>query len=572
MISWVLKPPAEQALGGIANCSEERMLNLQHIIKASVLCLAAMLCGAAVEAQEKRVAILEPEGNVGVTPMNKKLVRGVVREIVVSTKVYESVARNDASIDAMMKEHKFQRSELSDSNTAKRLGEMLGADLICSIEIHTENDEILIDCDIVDVQTGKNLNAGIVHLERYSNAAIKAALEPKIYQMLGIKNAPTQQVAVQPAVQGATLVAPQPVSASQTPPKLTGIAAKILEGEKRNLEFGPYKWRVLEVKGDRALLITEDVVEKRPYHSTGASVTWETCDLRYYLNGRFLEKFKTDEQRQIIETRIQTPNNASVSGGDDTMDKIFLLSIQEAGMYFGGTGKTSETWWLRSPVNSYGGHAIVLNDGRINTGGASTSVSFGLRPCLWLNLNPSLTLQSQAKPSTQPTAGITGKILAGEKRNLQFGPYEWLVLDVQGDRALMITQDVVENRPYHAILQDVTWETCHIRRYLNGDFLAKFKADEQKMIIETTIQNPNNDNTMGGNPTADKIFLLSIQEAGRYFAGDGIGKRWWLRSPGQFSHKASCVDSDGQIERWNWSSMITDMTGVRPALWLNLKP
>jgi uncharacterized protein YjdB len=168
----------------------------RSIIKALALCLASMFFSAA--ASEKCVAILEPEGNAAVTPMNKIVVRGIIKEIIVNTKIYRAIARDDASIDALLKELEFQRSKLSDANKAKELGEILGADIICSVKLFADKDELAIEFDLVDVRSAENLNAGFVYIENYSNAAIKAALEPKIYKMLGISTAtpPTAQQAL----------------------------------------------------------------------------------------------------------------------------------------------------------------------------------------------------------------------------------------------------------------------------------------------------------------------------------------------------------------------------------------
>lgn len=34
---------------------------------------------------------------------------------------------------------------------------------------------------------------------------------------------------------------------------------------------------------------------------------------------------------------------------------------------------------------------------------------------------------------------------------IRFGKYDWYVLDEQDDRALIITEKVIEKRPYHSI-------------------------------------------------------------------------------------------------------------------------
>ena len=54
------------------------------------------------------------------------------------------------------------------------------------------------------------------------------------------------------------------------------ISAMIQTGETRDLQFGGYKWRVIGRLEDRALVVTEDIIEKRDYHSTETDVTWDT--------------------------------------------------------------------------------------------------------------------------------------------------------------------------------------------------------------------------------------------------------------------------------------------------------
>jgi len=197
---------------------------------------------------------------------------------------------------------------------------------------------------------------------------------------------------------------------------------------------------------------------------------------------------------------------------------------------------------------------------------------------------------------------------------LPFGSYKWRVLDVQGDEALIITEDVIEKRPYNEKYSDVTWETCELRKYLNSEFLQKFTKEQQGQIAETTNHNPKNlwYGTPGGRDTMDKIFLLSLEEADRYFGdcGDYLNKRrkrmeqhnndrtliadnegqyfsnnhdkdrvanygskgacaWWLRSPGRNSNYAAGIGYGGYVGvHGNYLSIRT--CGVRPALWLKV--
>jgi hypothetical protein len=55
--------------------------------------------------------------------------------------------------------------------------------------------------------------------------------------------------------------------------------------------FGPYAWRILEQRDGKALLLSEDIIERRTYSDKFTAITWETCTLRTYLNGKFFESF-----------------------------------------------------------------------------------------------------------------------------------------------------------------------------------------------------------------------------------------------------------------------------------------
>jgi len=204
---------------------------------------------------------------------------------------------------------------------------------------------------------------------------------------------------------------------------------------------------------------------------------------------------------------------------------------------------------------------------------------------------------------------------------ISFAKYNWRVLDVQGDKVLLLTEDVIEKRQYNMQPTYITWEACALRKYLNGEFLQKFTREEQSRIIETRASNPDNlwYGTHGGKATNDKIFLLSLEEVDRYFgnSGDYQGKRrkeynggklvvdskgflfsnahdnarvakykgeacrWWLRSPGSSSDCAAGVDDDGYVSVIGIKAydifgdiginvLLNYGGGVRPALWLNL--
>jgi hypothetical protein len=161
---------------------------------------------------------------------------------------------------------------------------------------------------------------------------------------------------------------------------------------------------------------------------------------------------------------------------------------------------------------------------------------------------------------------------------VKFGQYEWRVLDVQDGNALLITENIIENRCYHHDENaDITWENCDLRGYLNNEFYHTFSDGEKSGISETAVVN--RDGTDGGNDTTDRIFLLNKDEVNRYFAddnariaynADGESDWWWLRSSGALS--GAVYSADGEDKAYfGICGVVTGDNGVRPALRLKLK-
>jgi hypothetical protein len=138
-----------------------------------------------------------------------------------------------------------------------------------------------------------------------------------------------------------------------------------------------------------------------------------------------------------------------------------------------------------------------------------------------------------------------------------------------------------------------------MRRDLNGEFYNSFSEHDRLCIAETKTTNNQNPwfGTTGGKASTDKIFLLSLEEAVKYFGDSGqlssrpsedtrwiddkfntarIAKNetgtaswWWLRSPGLLSNNASYVSNEGYLCVGRLI-VVTAVGGVRPALWLKL--
>jgi hypothetical protein len=191
------------------------------------------------------------------------------------------------------------------------------------------------------------------------------------------------------------------------------------------LTFGGYKWRILEIKNNTALIITECIIEQRPYHDVYKDITWADCSLRKYLNGEFYEKFNATDKTKIIPVKNKNPDNQwyGAKGGADTKDSIFLLNIEDAVCrYFGDSSANLQNrsksqkywfnkkdannskrtakfagrvwwWWLRSPGRINRAAVYIHGDGNVGINGNSVFFrSFGaergggVRPALWLKL------------------------------------------------------------------------------------------------------------------------------------------------------------------------------------------
>jgi len=189
--------------------------------------------------------------------------------------------------------------------------------------------------------------------------------------------------------------------------------------------------------------------------------------------------------------------------------------------------------------------------------------------------------------------------------SIMFGGYKWIVLDIKDGKALIITESAIACRPYNETIVSVTWATCTLRTYLNGEFYNKFSDADKARIIETNIIHKDNQlyGATGGLTTNDKIFLLSLEEVVLYFGDSGLwanrptptteliddsfnaervdytvkefsygSKRWnanvagwwWLRSPGRGGVYPAYVSSSARIWR------VEMVACLRPALWLNL--
>jgi len=123
------------------------------------------------------------------------------------------------------------------------------------------------------------------------------------------------------------------------------------------------------------------------------------------------EAFNEKEQAIIQTTNVPAEANPQYSSdpGNDTKDKVFLLSISEVEKYFASDEerrcKPTEYaieqkgwaweeddvfcwWWMRSPGNEQFRATLVQDDGSIDYHGYTTDIDWDcVRPAMWVTVN-----------------------------------------------------------------------------------------------------------------------------------------------------------------------------------------
>ena len=222
-----------------------------------------------------------------------------------------------------------------------------------------------------------------------------------------------------------------------------GNADNLSGGQADNVFFGSYyqsssatkdpvKWRVLANEDGQLFLLSDQNLEVFQYHTAEENVTWETSAMRSWLNGYgaysddnlLTAAFSDKERAAIAETLVVNDDNRGsdydedsdyvIEGGNDTTDRLFLLSLDEAedrryfprvsssryaantayvadggklGSYMYEAGEL-DSWWLRSPGSENWMAAFVDEGGAVIFDGNPVNYrSFAVRPAFNLNLS-----------------------------------------------------------------------------------------------------------------------------------------------------------------------------------------
>ena len=164
-------------------------------------------------------------------------------------------------------------------------------------------------------------------------------------------------------------------------------------------------WLVLAREENKLFVISFNIIEYMTFDEALSCYTWDGCSLRAWLNGEFVERAFTEEEKAIIllsdVPADANPKKYADAPGGATVDQVFLLSVSEAEKYFdSGTARdcalteyaashknplAQPAWWLRT-AGKTGKTAYVTNMGGIRYEGMTigTGVPLGVRPAMWI--------------------------------------------------------------------------------------------------------------------------------------------------------------------------------------------
>lgn len=420
------------------------------------------------------------------------------------------------------------------------------------------------------------------------------------------------------------------------------VGSEITMGEYRG---EPITWVVMYSSAEKVLVISKDILEAKPYHDKVEEVTWETCSLRTWLNGEFYESsFSDEEKKRILQTTNRDDPPYGCPKGNDTEDYVFLISsgeIQSGSCMDANilriaapkdyltsddilTVKGGCYWWTRTLSSDTVGktsemcvYEVACHGDVVWCKDGITNPNVGVRPAMWLDSNSLEGLVTTNMVDQNSDSIKSGDMIAFghyEQDNISDNgtePIEWEVLDVQGDKVMVISKYALDHKLFNDERAEVSWETCTLRSWLNNDFMnIAFSSEEQELIYETNVVN-GIDPEFGidfGNDTVDKLYLLSWDECIRYYDGardlddasegyydayllsDGAKCRptryaieqgvkvstsfptcyWWTRSGRAGTNGAMAITC---IQSLDYAGFYVDEDdfGVRPVMWISME-
>lgn len=305
----------------------------------------------------------------------------------------------------------------------------------------------------------------------------------------------------------------------------------------------PIKWRVLsnnsndtQAQNKQLFLLSDQNLDACPYNTSETSITWEKSTIRSWLNGygsslndagtdyssnNFINTaFPTDEQDAIAETYVYNKTQSdgtsepnpffSTSGGEDTNDKIFLLSIEEAlktdygfnrsySATFDNSGRVStntayvagyegmndngqaDYWWLRSPGQYDTDAAGVQYIGYLDRYGISVdNRDVAVRPAFNLNLSSVLFTSAAEGGKSSGAAGADALTAVSTDSDVK----EWKMTLLDSDRNFTANVETnsttTQNAGYSSWSVGVSYSGASIGA---GEYVSAMLCDEDDNVL-----------------------------------------------------------------------------------------
>ena len=205
----------------------------------------------------------------------------------------------------------------------------------------------------------------------------------------------------------------------------------------------------------------------------------------------------------------------------------------------------------------------------------------GVDAAAFYGLSPAPRIYREFAEKDRPLPELTGVkpgdlIFLGrrvEKKNAAERPIPWRVVRREENRILLLCEEAMAVLPFHAEQEEITWERCSLRHWLNDCFLPlAFAPEESALIGKCMVSNPDNllYGTPGGADTIDALFLPAADELRKWLPEEkqrALGRWYWTRTPGHDNGFALAVTPDGAISKVG-TFVDTEDYGVRPALWV----
>lgn len=167
----------------------------------------------------------------------------------------------------------------------------------------------------------------------------------------------------------------------------------------------------------------------------------------------------------------------------------------------------------------------------------------------------------------------------------QLQPINWIVLKIKYGKALLISCNILDGKPFNTDASTNLWKDCSLRKWMNHEFYdAAFSEEEKEYVLPTM------NFTERSGKTTDHVFLLSREDAQNYFSSNSSrcckatdfakfndvypsvnpnycgNSWWWLRTSSNNPKHACFIGYDGSLR--NYTYVADDSVGIRPAIYI----